>query len=143
MEATVRIQQELVVRVWTCNTCGVLYGLTKEFDDSRRQTLRSFYCPNGHGQSYNGKTREQAVAEEQVRTAEALEQARRLQAALDATMDTLAKERKTATALKARVGNGVCPDCSRTFKNLALHTRSKHRGAEEAHAVAKEMTARP
>ena len=138
-EATIRIERRLTIRVWSCTSCGVEYGLTEEFDQSRRETQAPFYCPNGHSQSYAGKTKAQAVAEEKQRTALAVAQARDLQRALDATMDTLRAEQKASAALKTRVGNGVCPDCHRTFKNLALHSRSKHKGASEAAKVAEEM----
>ena len=30
------------------------------------------------------------------------------------------------TRVKRRVGNGVCPCCNRTFKNLADHMTTKH-----------------
>ena len=138
-EATITIARPLKVRVWSCQSCGVEYGVTEEFDESRRETHATFYCPNGHGQSYSGKTKEQAVAEERQRTNAALAQARDLQQALDATMDTLRAEQKASAALKKRVGNGVCPDCHRTFKNLALHARSKHQGLNEAAKVAEEQ----
>lgn len=139
-QATIKIERQLTIRVWSCVSCGVEYGVTDEYDKMRRDDLASFYCPNGHRQSYDGLTREQAVRKEQEKTQRALEQARSLQKALDDTMDRLRTEQAASAALKARVGNGVCPDCHRTFKNLALHTRSKHRGVAEAVKVSEEYT---
>jgi hypothetical protein len=137
--ATVRIERALTVNIYDCPWCGVEYGLTAEYEARRRKDGARFHCPNGHGISFDG-THERELAEAKKQAESARTQARDLQRALDATMDTLRAEQKAAAALKKRVSNGVCPDCHRTFKNLALHTRSKHKGAVEAAQVAKEMS---
>ena len=38
-----------------------------------------------------------------------------------------------------RAKDGLCPHCSRTFKNLKNHMLSKHCGPKEAKRVADEM----
>jgi hypothetical protein len=41
-----------------CYKCGILFSVSKEFDDNRRKDKMTFYCPNGHGQSYIKSTEE-------------------------------------------------------------------------------------
>ena len=50
-------QNFTVTMVWEdCCRCGVAFGMTQDFEARRRDDHKSFYCPNGHGQSYRGKT---------------------------------------------------------------------------------------
>jgi len=35
-------------------------------------------------------------------------------------------EKAAKTRIKNRIGNGVCPCCNRTFKDLASHMKCKH-----------------
>ena len=135
---TLNVTRTLTINVHDCPSCGVEYGLTADYEERRRQEGDRFHCPNGHGISFNS-THQKELREAKEQAVKAAAQARDLQRALDATMDTLRAEQKAAAALKKRVSNGVCPDCHRTFKNLALHARSKHKGAEEAKKVASEQ----
>lgn len=53
-------QNFTVTMVWEdCCFCGIAFGMTKDFEQRRREDHQSFYCPNGHGQSYRGKTAQQ------------------------------------------------------------------------------------
>src|SRR5436853_7851950 len=49
-----------------CYSCHVLFAMPKELksDLLKQRATRNFYCPNGHGQRYVGKTREQELAEQ-------------------------------------------------------------------------------
>jgi hypothetical protein len=51
----------------TCYSCGVLFGMAEDLRDNRLRDRRSFYCPNGHGQSYTGKTPETKLKEAEAR----------------------------------------------------------------------------
>jgi hypothetical protein len=97
----------------------------------------SFYCPNGHGQHYLGKTEAQKLTEK-------LEEERRLRQRAEQNVamwaddareakDRADKERHRANAYKGhatritkRAKAGVCPCCNRTFKALAAHMANKH-----------------
>ena len=46
----------LRLEIISCCVCGVMFGLTEEFNSSLRETLKLWYCPNGHSQSYLGKS---------------------------------------------------------------------------------------
>jgi len=47
----------------TCANCSVPFWITESHDDRLRRDHISFYCPNGHFQSYLGKTHEQQIQE--------------------------------------------------------------------------------
>lgn len=36
----------------TCCACGVEFGLIPKYEENWRRTSKTFYCPNGHGQSW-------------------------------------------------------------------------------------------
>ena len=40
----------------SCAQCGVVYAMTTNLENARRKDHGTFYCPNGHGQSYPKKT---------------------------------------------------------------------------------------
>ena len=39
-----------------CCSCGMTFGVPSDFDVRRRRDGKSFYCPNGHSQSYRGES---------------------------------------------------------------------------------------
>lgn len=113
-----------------CCNCGVLFALTADYQRRMIDSHDRFYCPNGHGQSYTGKTDEQKAIEraeraerqrEQMerRLANAQEDARAAHASLVATKGHL-------TRMRRRIANGVCPCCSRAFTNVRRHMETQH-----------------
>ena len=44
--------------------CGVIWWITDAHDDRLRESHSVFYCPNGHGQSYFGKTKAEKLQEQ-------------------------------------------------------------------------------
>lgn len=108
-----------------CINCGVQFALPAELDRQLRQNKATFYCPNGHGQTYSQSEADRlrirlAAAEKRETQARAeAEQARKLAFA--------ASEREGAAKRKlARVKNGVCPCCNRSFVALQRHMKTKH-----------------
>lgn len=115
--------------VTRCVNCGVVYGVTDDFDAERRQDKRPFYCPNGHPMSYHeseadrlrrdrDRLQQQIARVEEERTA-----------AWQAESDAIDARRKVERELKrvnTRLGAGVCPCCNRTFWQLSRHMQSKH-----------------
>jgi hypothetical protein len=97
--------------------------MPKDLNQTRLNVGGSFYCPNGHGQSYTTPrvTALQRKLEETMR------------ALFDAKLKTTEAEQKIRDAesvtvrLKKRIANGVCPCCHRTFSNLARHMKTKHK----------------
>lgn len=101
-----------------------------DMNDRFLSTHESFYCINGHRQAYVGETKEQKLKKQ-------LEIANRSKKFAEQSADQARKrERKAkkqaaahkgvATRLKNRAKAGVCPCCTRTFKQLAAHMKNKH-----------------
>lgn len=113
-----------------CCNCGVTFGLEKDLYNRRREDHKDFYCPNGHGQHYTGKSETEKAKDE---LAQANKRIENLHSVLADKNDKIHHLKYSNRALKAaktkiinRVKNGVCPCCNRTFKNLQGHFKSKH-----------------
>lgn len=114
------LQMQVRLESATCITCGIEFALPEE----RMSWLRDkknvlFYCPNGHGQSFTGKTAEQLLREQLAAKEQTLAAERRL------------KDEAQARALRAekklsRTKVGVCPCCKRSFTALRRHMATKH-----------------
>ena len=117
-----------MVTVECCN-CGCLFGMTEEHNQRCRDGGSWFYCPNGHSQSYTDTT----VARLEKERDRAREQRDTNERWYHNEIDdhNITKNQRNAykgkvTEIKRRVGNGVCPCCSRTFQDLARHMESQH-----------------
>jgi hypothetical protein len=131
----IRYTTTLVTEV--CCACQCPFAMPKDLEDrARKDHGVYFYCPNGHSQHYTGKTEEQKLRE-------SLDNTKRL---LDSSREAYRGERERrvsaersataykghATRLRKRVGNGVCPCCNRTFKQLSAHMERMHPGWADA-----------
>lgn len=106
-----------------CCNCGMPFAMTADFQRRRRDDRKSFYCPMGHGQHYSGKSEAQKLKDQLAKKQRDLEAAYGRAAALQGQRDQIANSYKR---IRARVKNGVCPCCNRTFDNLLRHMRTKH-----------------
>jgi hypothetical protein len=108
--------------VTRCAECGCNFGVPGDFLTCRRNDKRDFYCPNGHVLSYRQSEAEKLR----------LERDRLLQslAQKEDELKDLENRRRAAlgqvTKLRNRVGNGVCPCCTRSFTNLRRHMETQH-----------------
>jgi hypothetical protein len=114
---------KFTLAVHQCGSCGVVFGFDDEVDTARRRDHRGWRCPNGHSFVYNGESDLERLERE---AAQARRQA-------TATRDLLEQEQRSHSATrghltrqKRRAANGVCPCCTRTFKDLARHMETKH-----------------
>jgi len=110
-----------------CATCGVIFGITAEMEERRREDHRALYCPNGHDLYFKGKSKLEKDAE--AARAEAERWRTRLFAERDqaqAAREEAAAARASEVRLRWRIGNGVCPCCNRSFPALAAHVATKH-----------------
>lgn len=106
----------------SCYKCSMPFWVPQYFDRERLEKQDTWYCPAGHGQVYAGET-------EAARLRRMLESANRQNTELlQKHMDAEAEKRKLERKLK-RVHRGVCPQCNRTFQNLARHMECKHGNA--------------
>jgi len=125
------------LHILQCANCSMHFGITKDFEERRRKDHKEFYCPAGHSNVYNHDNEEEklrrenqrmkqnsAYLEDQIRDREKQIQKQR--------ENTNAARRQTraykgvVTRTKNRVGAGVCPCCTRSFKSLAAHMATKH-----------------
>lgn len=106
-----------------CCDCGVIFGIESGHRNHLIQSHDRFYCPNGHGQSYVGKTEAEKLQDELTRTNARLDQAKS-EAEYERRQRIATKGHMTR--IKNRVSNGVCPCCNRSFENLKGHMKTKH-----------------
>lgn len=107
-----------------CGECGGSYAINERFRKQCQDHGRSWtcpYCKTGWGFSGRG-----ALQEAQ---RELEEEKKRLRLALARENEERAAKEKLARKLK-RVGRGTCPECNRSFQNLARHMHCKHGGID-------------
>lgn len=115
----------------TCGNCGVTWGMSETYLDLRRVDGKDWCCPNGHewhwtpGKTEAQKLREQ-LADERSRSGRIAADRDQLKASLRTQKGLTTRARNDKARLIARVANGVCPCCNRTFKQLAAHISSQH-----------------
>ena len=103
-----------------CGECGGTYAINERYRQQKYQKGETWSCPycrvswGYSGNSENEKLRRELQAEKQ-----------RKEAALSRENELRLAKDKMERKLK-RVGRGVCPECNRTFQNLARHMNCKH-----------------
>lgn len=141
MGAQLSVIATLRYQTTTCITCGVEICLPDDFYKRRLQDKKVYYCPNGHQQHFIDETEEErlkkALEAQKRRTEIALNDAK---FEMQRRMRAEKSEKRAKNKLK-RVHNGVCPQCSRSFTNLARHMQTKHGAETSAAAVKAECVA--
>lgn len=113
--------------VQTCCNCGLLFAVPNDYDDRRRNDHRTFYCPNGHGQSYRGRSeveKERDRLKRELGWAQSSAQSWKDQA--ETAEHRRRAEKGAKTKLQKRIAAGVCPCCRRSFQNLQRHIAGQH-----------------
>lgn len=111
-----------------CCVCAMVFAMPLDFYNRCRDKGpdKSFFCPNGHSQSYRNSRLKQEIdrlADEN----QQLQQSRfSLQNQLTEKEMALKKLNNSIKLKDKRLKAGVCPCCNRTFKQLANHMKSKH-----------------
>lgn len=125
-----------------CVRCGVPVVLESTLYETRKRDHDTFYCPNGHPQCYPGKSdiellkeqlaeKDRFIANGKQRVLWAEERAQREYEAAQRAQRSAASYKGKLNHVKTHVGNGVCPCCWRSFRNLQRHMSSKHPGFKE------------
>lgn len=106
-----------------CAKCGVLFA--SPVVATRRKDGEGFFCPNGHPLVFNNSDLKKLQAEKE-----------RLQKSLDwekSQRQTVERALRYQKGLATKAKNklkrthaGVCPECNRTFKQLAAHMHTQH-----------------
>jgi hypothetical protein len=107
-----------------CAACGTVFGMNPHLERQLRQSHATFYCPAGHSNYFPGESEA-----ERVKRLLKEEEARHARTLARENTERMEKE-KLARKLK-RVGRGVCPDCNRSFTNLARHMCSQHGNGDQ------------
>ena len=117
LPATVYVNETLETE--QCCNCGIWFAIPQAVQKRLLENGALFYCPNGHSQHYTKteiqKLRENLAAEES-----------RHRSTLSRLNEEKAERERVERKLK-RVGRGVCPECNRSFQNLAQHMACKHK----------------
>lgn len=121
------VQQEMELK--NCPVCFIVYAAPVQLMNARRRDGEAFYCPNGHSLSFkdneNDRVRRERdrLKQENARLEDAVAAQRRNR---EAAERQAAAYKGQATKLRARVSNGVCACCNRSFANLRRHMETQH-----------------
>jgi hypothetical protein len=136
------IKTTTTLKPTTCASCGIAFGLPKEFMDARQGDGRAFYCPNGHELSWHETEADRLrkrLEEADRRRARAETRATAAEDQAQAAERSARAYRGVATRVKNRAAAGVCPvaPCRRHFTDLQSHMASEHpeypRSEDEEH----------
>lgn len=121
MSLTELIEFSKKIRLVTCEciTCGVPFGIPEVMYNSHQRNGGFHHCPNGHQQGWSEGTKERQRKSHQAQLA-------RERASHDQTKAALAESEAKRQRIEERIENGVCPCCSRSFKNVRRHMKSQH-----------------
>lgn len=109
-----------------CCKCGVGFWVTAQFDQQRLKDKQSFYCPNGHGQSYTESEADRLRRQLEQTKRELTEAESARQFAEIRLANEQARAKKDMKRVMRRANSGTCQHCHRTFSNVARHMETKH-----------------
>lgn len=109
----------------TCGGCGVVFAMTRTFQDQRKRDRKGWHCVNGCSRVFTGETEAETLRKEVERQRSMLEAEQARASRLAAERDQVARAH---SKMRQRVMNGVCPCCNRTFQNLMQHMKTEHAG---------------
>ena len=118
--------QTTILETIQCSACAILFGVPQQWEQERREDHKTFHCPNGHSQWYPYETEAERLKRQLDAQKTSTDYYRGklsdTQNVLRATKGVVTRKRKEL----ARVKNGVCPCCNRSFQNLGNHMKSQH-----------------
>lgn len=109
----------------TCAECGIHFAVPAHYQNCRAEDHKTFWCPNGHQQSYRRET--EADKYKRLYNDEAAKMVP-LREKYEAEKRAHTRIKKKLKSVETRAAAGVCPCCNRTFKQLAEHMKSNHQG---------------
>lgn len=117
----------------TCCNCGIVFAVTEERQADLRETHDTFYCPNGHPQSYKGPTAdEKKIAKLEATIFKRNQQLAAQDESLGWLHDIHAKDSKRIAAMQGVMNrrmrlivHGCCPICGE-LANLKSHLKTRH-----------------
>lgn len=125
------ITTTLTLNVLPCAACKMMFAITDDFEKARRKDHLVFFCPSGHQNWYPSESAEeqlrrenQSLKQQQARLEQEANEGWR---AANVAESKLRDEVKVRKRIEKRIAAGVCPDCNRSFANMARHMASKHK----------------
>lgn len=114
----------------TCCACGVLFAFPERLMLEKRRTHETYFCPNGHTLYFPHESdvekRDREIKMLNARLTNAREDAEWQKKQRQKEERRVRAYRGVVGKMRRRVGNGVCPCCNRTFKQLSAHMENKH-----------------
>ncbi len=108
----------------------MIWAMSHEFIQARRNDHGVWYCPNGHNWHFPGESDEERL-KRQLAAANGdkkyyRELAERRQNRLEIEKRSKAAVKGQLTKTKRRVAKGICPCCNHHFDDLKEHMESDH-----------------
>lgn len=114
----------------TCGECGIVFAMDAQYIARRKEDHKVWYCPNGHGRHFTGKSEAEGLRDQLAREKHWREQAEARVAEVrtqrDAVERRLRATKAVVTRTKKKIVAGRCPCCSFKFKDLASHMTTRH-----------------
>lgn len=103
-----------------CCNCGIPFLVPRNYYDMLKNSGTTFYCPNGHGQSYRvGESEAQKLKRQLQQKENELAQTVTAKIQIENQLDKANKKLK-------KVASGQCPCCDKTYVHLSNHMAKKH-----------------
>ena len=112
-----------------CCKCAVPIAVPQQRYQKLRESGESFWCINGHSQSYRTTTVDELKKqlENERKRREWAERGKELaNAATNRACRSAASYKGKLKHVQAHLGGGLCPCCRRSFENLRRHMETKH-----------------
>jgi hypothetical protein len=124
------LQRSTEMREMQCGECGIEFYAPEKMMAEKQRSGGGWYCPNGHIRIYTETTEtklRKQLADRDARLADRDKSIawERSQRETEAQRARLAE--KKLKSITTRVSAGVCPECNRTFQQLARHMACKHK----------------
>lgn len=110
----------------TCDACGIAFAIPYSFYRRYKEHGAYVRCPNPKCDWPSFHITESVKDQYEKKLAQEREKARKAAEARAWAEQQLATTQTKLSRLQKRVGNGVCPCCSRSFTNLKRHMTTKH-----------------
>lgn len=121
------LRTNTVLEAQECVSCGVMFALPQELTVERQGDGQSFYCPNGHSQSYT-TTDAVRLREERRKNARLVAELDQTNSRIDRLNNDVLDGAKEIRRMKRRAKAGLCQFCRRHFVNVERHVESRHPG---------------
>lgn len=103
--------------------CGISFAVPSWWEVKRREDHTTFYCPNGHAQSFLSESDEEKFRRERDN---ARQQLARVEDEKQEALRAVERAKAETKKLKKRAASGTCPCCQRSFSNMTEHMKKQH-----------------